>query len=470
MELLSGKLGHSRLTPYWAFFALTPRLIVFGSFGAFVFAIFQPSILAAQTPDSSAPANAITGITAAQLFEIANRATGANDFSTAETIYQALIKDPDADVRAEARFRLSQLLQSQKRYSDAAVLLRALLDEKPDAQRVRLELAKVLALMGDERGAYRALRQAQAGGLPPEVAVLVSQFANAFRANKPFGFSVEFALAPDSNINRATNSDTLDTIIAPLQLSEDAQQQSGTGVKLGAQAFARIPVGNDLNIASRVSGQASLYGAKQFNDVAGSAQLGLEWTKGRSRYIPAIGRTYRWYGGKLYAVTNTASINWRRRLGQKAQMDADIAIGRSRYKLNNLQNGTLYNASLSYERAFNARSGGSVTVSGQRQTATDAGYATASGGLGLLYWREIGKVTVFATADARRLEADARLLLFPKRRQETYGRVSLGATFRQIQISGFSPLLRASYERNNSSIGLYDYDRKAIEVGISRAF
>jgi outer membrane protein len=219
-----------------------------------------------------------------------------------------------------------------------------------------------------------------------------------------------------------------------------------------------------------LSGQGSLYRANQFNDVAGSAQLGVEWTKGRSRYVPAVGRTYRWYGGKLYAVTDTASINWRRRLGKKAQLDTDFALGRSRYKLNPLQSGMIYTASVSYERAFDARSGGSITLSGQRQTANDAGYATVSGGVGLLYWREIGKVTLFGNADVRRLEADARLLLFPSRRQETYGRLSLGATFRHIQVAGFSPLLRTSYERNKSSVGLYDYDRKAIEVGVTRAF
>jgi outer membrane protein len=417
-----------------------------------------------------APAQTGVVLSPAQMMEFAANAQAAGDDAIAIAAYRALDADPDADVRHEARFRLSQLLASQKRYTEAAVLLRTILDEKPDAQRVRLELAKVLAMMGDERGAYRALRQAQAGGLPPDVAALVNQFTSAFRANKPYGFSVELALAPDSNINRSTSADTLDTIIAPLQLSDDAQQQSGLGVKLGAQAFARIPIGKDLNLAPRLSGQGSLYRANQFNDVAGSAQLGVEWTKGRSRYVPAVGRTYRWYGGKLYAVTDTASINWRRRLGKKAQLDTDFALGRSRYKLNPLQSGMIYTGSFSYERAFDARSGGSITLSGQRQTANDAGYATVSGGVGLLYWREIGKVTLFGNADVRRLEADARLLLFPSRRQETYGRLSLGATFRHIQVAGFSPLLRTSYERNKSSVGLYDYDRKAIEVGVTRAF
>jgi outer membrane protein len=425
-----------------------------------------PTPLVAQ----EAPMRTVTGLSPAQVMEFAANAQAAGDDATAIAAYKALDADPDADVRHEARFRHALLLEARGRLADAAVMLRAILDEKPGAQRVRLELAKVLALMGDERGAYRALRQAQAGGLPPDVAALVSQFTSAFRANKPYGLSVEFALAPDSNINRSTRADTLDTIIAPLELSDDAKQQSGIGLKLGAQAFARIPIGTSLNLAPRLSGQGNLYQASQFNDIAGSGQLGLEWTRGRSRFIPSVGRTYRWYGGTLYALTDTASLNWRRLLGNKAQLDADIAVGRSRYKLNPLQSGTITSASIGYERAFGARAGGSVTLSGQRQSATDPGYATVSGGLGLVYWREVGKATLYATADVRRLEGDARLLLFPKRRRETYSRISLGATFRHLQVAGFSPLVRASYERNASSVGLYDYDRNAVEVGIKRAF
>jgi outer membrane protein len=424
----------------------------------------------AQSPDNSPKPRAITGLTAPQLFDIATNAQQSGDTATAETIYTALTHDPDIDIRSEARFRLSQLLETQKRYTDAALLLRAILDEKPDAQRVRLELAKVLALKGDERGAYRALRQAEAGGLPPDVALLVKQFTNAFRSHKPFGASLEISLAPDSNINRSTISDTLDTIVGPLVLSGDAKQQSGIGLKVGGQTYLRLPVAKDLRFVTRLSGQANLYRASSFNDITGSGQIGVEWTKGRSLWSPSIGRTWRWYGGNLYALTDTASLKWRRMLGKKAQLETDIAAGRSRYKLNDLQSGSIYDLSVTYERAFDARSGGSMTVSGQRQTARDAGYATASGGVGLVYWHELGKMTVFGSANVRRLEADKLIPFLKFRRRETYWRVGLGATFRQIKVAGFSPVLRLSHERNASTVGLYDYDRSAFEFGISRAF
>lgn len=412
----------------------------------------------------------IPDLSAAQMLDVASQAQQAGKLADAETIYAALTKDPDIDVRSEARFRLSQLLTGQKRYVDAAIALRAILDEKSDAQRVRLELARVLALMGDERGAFKVLRQASAGGLPPDVALVVKQFTNAFRSRKPLGASLELALAPDSNINRSTNADTLDTIVAPLQLSRDARRQSGVGLKIGGQAYVRLPVAEGVRWLTRLSSQANLYRSSAFNDISGSAQTGVEWSKGRSVWSPSLGRTYRWYGGNLYAVTDTASLNWRRALGVKAQLESDAAVGRSGYRLNALQSGTIYDFSVSYERALSMRSGGSVTLSTERQKAADPGYSTTSAGLGVAYWHELGQITLFASANARRLEADARLLLFPRRRRETYWRLGAGATFRQIQIAGFSPVLRASHERNRSSVGIYDYGRNTVEFGISRAF
>lgn len=414
--------------------------------------------------------SAVTGLSAAQVFDVAARAEAAKDVATAEALYVALARDPDIDVRAEARFRHARLLMQEGRQRDAAVLLRAILDEKPDAQRVRLELASLLAAMGDERAAWRELRQARAGGLPPDVAQVVDQFAGALRARKPYGGSLELALAPDSNINRATKSDTLDTVIAPLQLSEDAQQQSGLGLRASGQIYARPSLGEATRLTARLSGMANVYDQAAFNDATASAQVGLEWTRGASRWSPTVGQSYRWFGGSHYATTDTVSVNWRRQVGDRAQVETDLNAGRARYELNALQDGDIFDGSVAYERAFDARSGGSITLSAQRQTARDPGYATKSGGVAVVYWREIMGATAFASANLRLLTGDARLALFTDRREETFWRVGAGATFRQIQIKGFSPVVRISYERNRSTVGLYDYGRTAFDFGITRAF
>lgn len=410
------------------------------------------------------------GISAAQLLNLAEEAEHNNDLSAAQSIYRALAQDPNLDVRNEARFRHAQLLVRARKLTDAAVLYRKILDEKPEAARVRLELAALLSRLGDLSGARHELRQAQAGGLPPEVAQVVNQYVAALRSLKPWGGSIELALAPDSNINRATDAKTLDTVIAPLDLSRDARERSGLGLKGSGQLYARANLNKDLTLVPRVSGQGTFYRQDQFNDVSGSAQLGLEWRLKSDRFTPSAGYTWRWYGGDLYARTRSFNIDWLHPAGKRGQLDTNLGISRARYVRNGLQDGVIYNGSVSYERALTARSGGSVSLSANRQTARDAGYATASGALGVVYWHDMGKFTVFGTVTLSRLEADKRLSLFPERRREWYGRGGLGSIFRQIQVAGFSPVVRIAYERNWSTVGIYDFKRVVTDVGITRSF
>ena len=66
---------------------------------------------------------------------------------------------------------------------------------------------------------------------------LVRFYANALSAEKPLGASIEVALAPDSNVNRATRADTLSTVIGDFTLSDDAKSSSGLGLALRGQAY-----------------------------------------------------------------------------------------------------------------------------------------------------------------------------------------------------------------------------------------
>lgn len=423
---------------------------------------------------AAAPAAAqperLEDLTALDMFELAERATAQSRIADAESLYSALAHDPDPEVRAEARFRHGMLLSRIGRLGDAALLFRAILDEKPDAARVRIELARILALMGDESAAGRELRQAQASNLPADVALLVDQYANALRARRPLGGSLSLAIVPDSNINRATDRETLDTVIAPLDLSEDARERSGIGLRIGAQGYLRLPLAENLTLLPRLSGQAELYGQSQFNDVAATAALGLELRHGRNRINPTLAQSFRFYGGDHYASTQTASLGWQRRLGTRAHTRLTGSASRADYHRNDLQDGWLADLEASYEQAFDPRSGGSVTVSGGRHVARDPGYSTASGGLSLLYWREFGRTGLFVSASGRRLEADQRLLLFPERRRDWFYGGTIGATLRQVVVNGFAPSVRLGYERNRSTVELYDFSRVSASFGITRAF
>ncbi len=385
-------------------------------------------------------------------------------------MYRALANDPDLEVRSEARFRMGGLLTRLGREPEAARAYRAILDEKPNATRVRFELARLLERMGDEAEARRELRQVRAVPLPADVAMFVDRFADALRSRKPIGGSFEIGFAPNSNINRATDARILETVIAPLTLDDAARAQSGVGVEGSGQAYLRWPLSDEVNVVPRVSGEGEFYRKSEFDDVSVSAQAGIEWHAGKDRITPSAGRTWRWFGGKPYATTDTLSAAWVHSLGPRAQLTLRGGAGQASYKFNRLQSGGLYNVSATAEFAVSARTGVGGSLGATRQSARDPGYATTSGYVSLFGWREAGPMTVYASSTLRRTLGDARLFLFDDRRREWFASVSGGVTLRQLAVAEFAPFVRVTLERNFSTVGIYDYRRMKAQVGLTRAF
>lgn len=167
---------------------------------AMLLGLSPPAFAQAVDGSASAPASAsaeTVTLSPAELFAFADRARDAGDYATAETAYRALAGNPDVELRSEARFRLGLMLaDQQKRWSAAAIEFRRILDDKPKVARVRLELARMQAMLGNLRSAEREFRAAEAAGLPPEVERMVRFYANALSARKAFGGSLEIALAP----------------------------------------------------------------------------------------------------------------------------------------------------------------------------------------------------------------------------------------------------------------------------------
>ena len=409
-------------------------------------------------------------LNASGMFALASKAESNGQIQLAESAYRALALDTDKRVRSEAMFRHGKLLLNAGRLSEAAVLLRRVVDAQPEAAAPRLELTRALQFMGDNDAAWREVRAVQASGLPIEVARIVDRYSDALRAARPFGSSIQIALAPDTNINTATRSDTLGTVFGDFDIDADSKARSGLGLALTGQAYRRFPLSSRHSILARLSGSANVYRRTDFNDFTLDVAAGPELQLGSSRVAIETGASQRWYGMKPAVRSMRVAASLRKPLGRQSQLQASAYVGRLNYKLNDLQDGTAIGGRLGVEHALSPTTGIGVNVSAGRLSARDPAYSTRDWRVGLIGWRDVGRATLTAEAEYGRLKADDRLVLLPEARSDRYTRFALGASFRQLTFSGFAPFTRLMIERNKSTVEFYDYRRRRSEVGVSRAF
>ena len=271
--------------------------------------------------DSCRPEQGCVRTGPAQLFALADKLYEQGDAAGAAGVLEALTQDVHPELRAEARFRLAALREKMGDLPGAAQALRDLLVEQPDANPARLELARILARMGKNDEARKEIAIAERAGLPPEVEQSVRRFANAIPSTKRRGLSLEMSGGPDSNINRSTSSQYVDTIIAPFELSPDARRQSGIGFAIGGQAFIRNDIGG-LDLVSRAGGHADLFTKPRFNDVQVTLDSGPAMERRSSASLrPALLYERRWYGGHPYSTGFGASLDWLKQIDPRTQLE-----------------------------------------------------------------------------------------------------------------------------------------------------
>jgi hypothetical protein len=406
----------------------------------------------------------------ADMLALAERAKSNSDDRVVEAIYAALATDPNPDVRAEARFRQAMRLAKLNRTRDAAVLLRRVLDDKPGAAPVRLELATLFQKLGDEEAGLRELRALRSADLPPAVTRFVDRLAASLRASKPFSLQVEVALAPDSNVNHATRSDTLGTVFGDFTLARDAKAKSGIGAAVRTSTQARLRISDTLHLVTRLSAEASLYRDKEFNDVGAELSSGPELMVGRTRLGLEAGVGQQWYGMRPYQRSLRVSGSATRPVDPVSQLRVDASARWTDNHANALQGGHGISFRTRYERALSPRMIVSANLGIDRYKAGDDAFSTRSWSAGVSAYRDVGRMSFSAGLQIGRLAADDRLALLPEARQDKSTRWSFGAVFRQLTVAGFAPMTRLTIERNRSSVIFYDFTRTRTEIGVSRAF
>jgi tetratricopeptide (TPR) repeat protein len=425
--------------------------------------------LAATTPNPCAGQANCRELSAAQLFADADAHAASGDLAGAAELLEALTQDPHVELRAEARFRLAAVREKLGDLKGAAQALRELLAEQPGANPARLELARILSMMGDTKAARSEIAMAEATGLPPDVEQNVRRFSGTLRTTRNRGLTAELTAGPDSNVNRSTSSLFIDTIIAPFELDADARRQSALGFTGSARGYSRDRIGG-VTLLSNAGVRADLSTRPRFNDVQLAIDSGPEVSIGRSKARGAALYERRWFGGDRYSTGLGGQLELLAPLGSKTQLGFSGSRVRQTIAKNSGQDGWRTALSADLTRVL---APGTVARISVRYASLDARVNPESlrqAGAGLLLARQWRPLTLFGELDYTRTHGVEPMFLFGKTRRDRRWDMVGGAIFNRASVAGFSPLVRVTHSDSSANIVLFDYRRTRLDIGFTRTF
>ena len=178
-------------------------------------------------------------------------AQGLIDAGKAETAYRLLRR---AAIEASAagadtaaiRFLAARALLAGRHYSQAADLLRSLAEDRPELDRVKLDYAEVLFILGRDKESGEVFRNILASDdLPPPVRRNVERFLERIRARQRWRYDFDIGFWYDDNVNNAPDNETVSIpALSGVRFTVASQPVSAWVVRTGAlSSLARVPDG-----------------------------------------------------------------------------------------------------------------------------------------------------------------------------------------------------------------------------------
>jgi len=360
---------------------------------------------------------------------------------------------------------------SGRDYARAEAIFRRLLDRQPSLLRVRLELARTLYMERKDEQADYHFRLA--AGEHPSDPVLrnILRFRQAIRSRRSWRFDFDFGFSPDSNVNSATDKETVDIYGLPFKLDPTGRAHSGTGRFVGADASVRLNRSGKVPIYIGGYGRLTRYGDQRFDDAYAGIEAGPEFRLGGGQLRTTLTGLRRWYGRHPLVTSVGARVDYDRLAGKSWTLGGSLLVRHNDYARRGDVDGWDTEARLSANHPLGATTLGFGYAGIQRSWANDPGQAFWREQLGLGVLKEIGwGLRPQLRADFARQVGDAPLAPFGRRRRDWLLQGSFSIYKRDWNMKGFAPSLSVTTTRNLSTLTIYDEKRLRGEIRLTRAF
>ena len=369
----------------------------------------------------------------------------------------------------------------QEHYDRAIAAFRLILVNRPELIRVRLELARAFFLRGQDGLARRHFELVLAGGVPPSVAANIRAFMNAMQYRKRFTGYFGAAIAPDSNLNAASESEIIyiDTAFGRLPFTREGDfgAQSGLGISVwgGGEYQHPILLGERLRLRGGADLAQREYGGSDFDQLFIAAHTGPRWIAGPRTEISLLATAQRqWLGGHPYADEIGARLELDRQLTPRIWARGTAAY-RERDHFRDILDGPLVDFTATF----------AWTPAPVLRVHTTVGYAREHASLE--HWRTLSRwvrvgtslalpfgFTLGTSAQMRRTYYDGsggpHFTIDRRGRRDRLRTFSLSVLNRAFTLFRFSPQIAVIHEARLTNAQAQDYERNRAELRFVRQF
>ena len=439
----------------------------------------QPAVQALPTPGRSHLSSDPRVQTARALVE-------RKRFVEALEILRALV--PDHPNQTEVRFLIGLASSRWSQESDlsddqrlalldqAIAAFRSILISHPELIRVRLELALAFFMKEQDSLARNHFEQVLGSRPPVKVANNVRRFLTVMRARKRWTGYFGFSVAPDTNINAASDAAFIYINGLPFRRSTTTTASSDIGVVGWGGAEYQYPLAERWRLRSGIDLNHREYKGKQFDQTYAGVYAGPRWLINRTTEMSLLATaSQRWFGQYSFNYDYGARLEVEHRVFAGLRLTGRALWSDRKYQQNAGLTGQLMVFSL----------GASYVLFPTVQVNGLFGYSLQESQLDRWdsngYWTRIGTnlalpwgFTVGLSGEFRWTDYESGWWPFladnltPREDQTRILQATL--LNRAITVFGFSPQVAFSNQVRESNAQLFDFQRNLVEMRFVRQF
>ncbi|KQV56022.1 MULTISPECIES: surface lipoprotein assembly modifier [unclassified Caulobacter] len=431
----------------------------------FAFLILAPAARAGQTeepPLASGEAN--RGFADALVRDLR-----AGDHAAALALIEAR---PDiAATPAGVRLR-AELLLKLGRPTEAIALLEAHLTQDDTDAVARYQLGEIHFAARRDRAAALAYRLALSGQLDaPRRSIAAARLAE-IETRRDLRLSFSAAVAPDSNINGATNATSVELFGLPFTLSDEARRRGGVSASVGASAERRWRLSGRYAIKGGASTLVVDAPGRTFDQSQWAVRAGpeLRLTDQARLDLAATYRDIR-FGGAALETWSGAQATLEAYARHDLRWDAQAHLDHIDSHRGPGLDGWSYGLQVGRTRFLgpSALWRANVAIDVHDLAEAQAGYREARLSAGRLFALPLSTLAYVEPYAQTRRFADRSSLFGVRRVDREYG-ASARLSRRDWLVLGAFPFVQLSASRATSNIVLGRYARQRVEFGFTRDF